>query len=211
MAGMEVWAPQERTPGPRGRHLEVMNETRLLVQRLAAAAERKFSQGENEMGMHRKVDADAIRADHLAGMSISAIATKHGCVRSTVGHYLNAKEPADGGEGGNGEMDAAKVGIDADKIRELHGEGKSNREVARTLAVSTSTVFRYLKNGKANGCGGTESTGNSRHAQARNGGRKAPAEAQLAALEVLADAEWQRLPVVERVRLLLARGPVGGR
>jgi hypothetical protein len=42
--------------------------------------------------------------------------------------------------------------------------------------------------------------------RAGNGAREAPLEDQVRALEQLAEVEWQRLPVVERLRLLLSRG-----
>jgi hypothetical protein len=117
------------------------------VLRLEQATLRKFSQGEEVMGMHRRVDADGIIADRAAGMSIAAIAMKHNCARSTVSGYVNQKDstPAAGA------------------------------------------------NGAANG-------------PAERTGKSLAASAELATLKALADAEWERLPVVERLRLLLSRG-----
>ena len=57
------------------------------------------------MGMHRRVDAEAIIADRAAGMSIAAIAMKHNCARSTVSGYVNQKDSAQA-EGANGKTPA---------------------------------------------------------------------------------------------------------
>jgi hypothetical protein len=140
-------------------------------------------------------------------MSIAAIAMKHNCARSTVSGYVNQKDSTPAA-GANGGMDAGKAAIDRGKIRELHAEGKSNRQVARELGISISTVFRYLTNGKtpANGARGTEAADNGQLVGAGNAARKAPLEDQIAALEALAASEWARLGLLDRLRLLISRG-----
>jgi hypothetical protein len=97
---------------------------------------------------------------------------------------------------------ATSKGVDGEAIRRDREAGMLQAELAAKYGVSQSTVSHHLNPKRAK-----LSTGNANGgSRTGNGARKAPVEDQVAALKRLADVEWQRLPVVERVRLLLSRG-----
>ena len=87
----------EGSPVEPGRHCESLREARALVMRLEQRVEQKLREEETDMGITRKVDAELIRADRAAGLSQTAIAAKHNCARSTVSHYLHAKDTSTAG------------------------------------------------------------------------------------------------------------------
>jgi hypothetical protein len=82
------------------------------------------------------------------------------------------------------------------------GAGLSVAAIAQKHHCARSTVSYYLHPKER----GSPAEGGNGEARPGNGARKAPLEDQVAALERLTEIEWQRLPVVERVRLLLSRG-----
>ena len=102
-AGPEAWREQTIRIGgrvrqsSRGATVRVCGRHRALVMRLEQRVEQKLREEETDMGITRKVDAELIRADRAAGLSQTAIAAKHNCARSTVSHYLHAKDTSTAG------------------------------------------------------------------------------------------------------------------
>jgi hypothetical protein len=106
--------------------------------------------------------------------------------------------------------------VDGDAIRQDRAAGMSQAEIAAKYSVSQSTVSHHVHAKDADNGGAVRDRTGRFHAataeatnsevRAGNGARRAPLEDQVAALERLTEIEWLRLPVVERVRLLLSRG-----
>ena len=120
---MDAWpeARERELKSPPGRHCESLREARALVARLEQTAEQKLREEETDMGMTRKVNVELIRADAAAGLSQTAIAAKHNCARSTVSHYLHAKDRSTA-EGTNGETRPSGgngLELAADEVRKL--------------------------------------------------------------------------------------------
>ena len=89
--------------------------------------------------------------------------------------------------------------VDAELICADTRAGLSVAAIAQKHHCARSTVSYYLHPKER----GSPAEGGNGEARPGNGARKAPLEDQVAALERLTEIEWQRLPVVERVRLLL--------
>ena len=94
--------------------------------------------------------------------------------------------------------------VDAELIRADARAGLSQTAIAAKHGCARSTVSYYLNQKDSSPAEGA-------NGQAERTGKSLAASAELASLEALADAQWASLPVVERVRLLLARGFAGGR
>ena len=94
--------------------------------------------------------------------------------------------------------------VDAEAIIADRAAGMSIAAIAMKHNCARSTVSGYVNQKDSTPAEGA-------NGQAERTGKSPPASAELASLEALADAQWASLPVVERVRLLLARGSVGGR
>jgi hypothetical protein len=101
--------------------------------------------------------------------------------------------------------------VDAEAIREDRASGLSLDKIAEKHHCARSTVAYWLeekddrppevrlKAEESSGPSGSKTP-------SKNGAGRKPERDELASLEQLADREWGRLPVVERLRLLLSRG-----
>ena len=108
--------------------------------------------------------------------------------------------------------------VDADGIIADRAAGMSIAAIAMKHNCARSTVSGYVNqkdstpaagaNGEARAAGnGLGKAPAAKENQGANSTLKRGSEsAELASLKALADAEWERLPVVERLRLLLSRG-----
>ena len=100
------------------------------------------------------------------------------------------------------EVMGATRKVNAELILADAHAGLSVAAISEKHHCARSTVSYYLHQKER----GSTAEGGNGEARPGNGARKAPLEDQVAALERLTEVEWQRLPVVERVRLLLSRG-----
>ena len=94
--------------------------------------------------------------------------------------------------------------VDADGIIADRAAGMSIAAIAMKHNCARSTVSGYVNQKDSTPAAGA-------NGQTERPGKSPAVSAELASLEALADAQWASLPVVERVRLLLVRGSVGGR
>jgi hypothetical protein len=97
-------------------------------------------------------------------------------------------------EGGIPGMAESK-GVNGDLIRADASAGMTQTAIAAKHGLARSTVHHHLRAKPADP-----------PAANGNGARQSPAEDEIAALKAMADAEWSRLPITERLRLLLSRG-----
>jgi hypothetical protein len=83
------------------------------------------------------------------------------------------------------------------RIRALHAEGRSNAEVAAAVGCSASTVSKYSSSNRLAGAAAEK-------IQGREHGSNGDAGLEvLERVRARADAHWEKLPVDEKLRLLL--------